>query len=232
MILARACELVVAHGLQEFSMRHLGKALGVSAPALYRHFRNREELLVAVTSEAATTFSQYMFRSLEGATPRERLRQAGVHYMNFALDHPRYYEVIHQSRALMGITNPPAHMVAAMCATGQFLVDRVRECMDAGLLRKGDPDERALTIWAHSHGVVSLYLRGFIPLSRPDFERWFQRSFALILAGIGEPGIDWREGIAEPPPLNWPVGGLSAARAGLSGVATDLNSTDPNVIHK
>jgi AcrR family transcriptional regulator len=141
MILARACELVVAHGLQEFSMRHLGKALGVSAPALYRHFRNREELLVAVTSEAATTFSQYMFRSLEGATPRERLRQAGVHYMNFALDHPRYYEVIHQSRALMGIANPPAHMVAAMCATGQFLVDRVRECMDAGLLRKGDPDE-------------------------------------------------------------------------------------------
>jgi len=172
-------------------MRVLARDLGVSAPALYRHFRNKEELLVAVASEAVAVLSQYMYRSLGGATPRERFRLAGREYMNFALDHPRYYEIIHLSRQLMGTANAPPELVAAMCSTGQFLVDRVRECMDAGILREGDPHEFALSIWAHSHGLVSLYLRGFIPLSRTEFEEWFHQSFAMVLGGMGSPSVEW-----------------------------------------
>jgi AcrR family transcriptional regulator len=213
-------------------MRHLAKALGVSAPALYRHFRNREDLLIAVTNEAVTVFTQYMYRSLAGATPRDRFRLAGQEYMNFALDHPRYYEVIHLSGELMGITNPPPEMVASMDGTCQFLVDRVRECMDAGLMRRGDPYDRALCIWAHSHGLVSLYLRGFIPLSREEFEDWFHRSFALILAGIGSPDIEWREKKEETTLLSWPAGGLAAARRAAPNATTDLKETSENVTQK
>jgi AcrR family transcriptional regulator len=211
-------------------MRHLAKALGVSAPALYRHFRNREDLLIEVTSQALTTFSQYMYRSLAGTTPRERFRLAGQQYMTFALDHPRYYEVIHLSREVMGITNSPPEMLASMCSTGQFLVDRVRECMDTNILRQGNPEELALTIWAHSHGLVSLYLRGFIPLSRPEFERWFHASFALVLGGMGEPDVEWRtdDHSEESPLLAWPAGGRAAAVAG-SGSAPDPNLAHQNV---
>jgi AcrR family transcriptional regulator len=213
LILAHASELIVTRGLDQFSMRSLAGSLGVSAPALYRHFTNREAILFEVTSQAVSHFAQYMYRSLSGAGPRERFMLSGQEYMNFALDHPRFYEVIHLSRDLMGRADPPRELVAAMCATGQFLVDRVRECMEAGLLRTGDPHERALTIWAHSHGLVSLYLRGFIQLQRPEFEKWFHRSFATIFAGLGEPEVDWRTG-TEAPAMTWPSGGLSATAKG------------------
>ncbi len=50
-------------------------------------------------------------------------------------------------------------------ATFQFMLDRIRECMDAGVLRRDDPEKVALSIWTMSHGIMSLYLAGsrFIP---------------------------------------------------------------------
>jgi AcrR family transcriptional regulator len=43
-----ATRLIDAHGLEGLSMRAVGAALGVSGPALYHHFANKEALLDAV----------------------------------------------------------------------------------------------------------------------------------------------------------------------------------------
>src|SRR5690606_6240441 len=40
-ILACACELYLTDGLDGFSMRKLARSLGVTAPALYRHYESK-----------------------------------------------------------------------------------------------------------------------------------------------------------------------------------------------
>ena len=71
--------------------------------------------------------------------------------------------------------------------TFRFLVDRVRECVDAGVLREGDPDEMATFIWAHVHGLVSLRLSGHLEAvgTDADFARFYERSIDSLVAGLG-----------------------------------------------
>ena len=47
-IIAAARELIVADGLEALSLRRLAARLGVTAPALYAHVRDKQDLLRAV----------------------------------------------------------------------------------------------------------------------------------------------------------------------------------------
>lgn len=50
-IVHAAIKMIDADDISGFSMRKLGKSLGVEAMALYHHFKNREEILEAVAEE-------------------------------------------------------------------------------------------------------------------------------------------------------------------------------------
>jgi AcrR family transcriptional regulator len=47
-ILDAAAELVAAHGFHAVGVAEIGAAAGVTGPAIYRHFRNKQEVLVAL----------------------------------------------------------------------------------------------------------------------------------------------------------------------------------------
>ena len=51
-ILACACDLYLADGLDGFSMRKLARSLGVTAPALYRHYGSKERVLLGIGRKA------------------------------------------------------------------------------------------------------------------------------------------------------------------------------------
>jgi AcrR family transcriptional regulator len=201
-VLDRACELYLADGLKGFSMRKLANCLGVTAPALYRHYDGKEALLGDVIGEAFKVFGSYLFRALEGTSPQERLRLAGDGYVAFALEHPRFYEVIHASPRLLGIADLPTDAFAHACTTRQFLVDRVRECMDAGVLRQDDPEAVAIVIWSFSHGLVSLYHNHVLPVPEAHFLEFFHAALARLFLGIaGEKFV----APAAAPPMMQPL---------------------------
>lgn len=186
-ILASACDLYLDHGLEGLSMRKLAREVGVTAPALYRHYESKERVLVDVVGEAFKVFASYLYRALEGSTPARRFRLTGQAYLDFALDHPRYYEMLHVSPSVLGLEELPREAAAQACATGQFLVDRVREAMGAGVLKEGDPTAVARTIWAHAHGMASIYIRGLVPMEEEDFRVFFMESAWRLMEGIADP---------------------------------------------
>lgn len=190
-ILRCACELYVEKGLEGFSMRRLAERLGVSAPALYRHFEGKSHLIFELVGEALSVFGRYLYRALEGESAGERLRLSGEAYLRFALEEPKYYELIFVTPGRLGAAELPGELCSRAAATYQFLVDRVRECMDAGLLRRGEPEAVALTLWAQSHGLVSLYLAGKLEVEREEFEALYRDSLQRILEGLraGEPVV-------------------------------------------
>lgn len=170
-------------------MRKLAREVGVTAPALYRHYESREKVLVDVVGEAFKVFASYLYRALEGRTPAHRFWLTGEAYLDFALEHPRYYEMLHVSPSVLGLEELPKEAAAQACATGQFLVDRVREAMDAGILRDGDATAVARTIWAHAHGMASIYIRGLVPMGEEDFRTFFMESARRLMEGIATPGF-------------------------------------------
>lgn len=198
-ILACACEIYLERGLEGLSMRRLARAVGVTAPALYRHFEGKEEVLLAVIGEAYRTLAEYLYGALSGPTPAERFRMAGDAYLEFALDHPRYYEMIHAPLVAMGLAELPEEIESQACAVGQFWYDRLREVMDAGLIRRTDPEALGPTMWAHAHGLISLYLHGMLgETDEETFRKLYRGSFRRVMGGVGADG--WQDAYAEPEP--------------------------------
>ena len=168
-------------------MRKLATQLGVTAPALYRHYDSKEAVLVDVVGEAFKVFSEYLYRALKGRTPVERFSLTGRSYLAFALEHPQYYALLHAARAIMGRDALPHEATDHACAVGQFMVDRVREGMECGMLKAGPPETVARTIWAHAHGLVSIYHRGLFRIDEAEFRQLFLESSWRIMEGLAEP---------------------------------------------
>jgi AcrR family transcriptional regulator len=184
-ILAAACDLYIEAGLDGFSMRKLAKEVGVTAPALYRHYDGREAVLADVVREAYRAFMSYIYRALEGSTPLERFQRAGEGYLDFAIEHPRWYAILFSGPERLGMEALPDDIESMGCAIHQFWIDRVGECMRAGIFPEGDALDVSLTMWAHAHGMVQLFHQGRLGTKDPQvFRALFAASGARLMAGV------------------------------------------------
>ncbi len=171
-------------------MRRLARRVGVSAPALYRHFGSREEVLFEVFQEAVDELFRALTRALAGATPLERFEMAGDAYMEFTLEHPRYFQLIHAFRQLTVLDKTPPKLQQRYCAIRQFWTDRVRECIDAGIFKAHEHERIMLTFWGHAYGLLSLYTRRMMgEMPKDAFRHEFRASRRRILMGVGIEGI-------------------------------------------
>jgi AcrR family transcriptional regulator len=184
-ILGCACDLYLKHGLDGFSMRKLAREVGVTAPALYRHYASRDHVLADVVREAYREFAGALSRALEGRTALERMVRASEGYLDVALKHPRWYQLLFIAPEQLGLEAIPEDIEAMGCGVHQFWVDRVRESQDAGILRQGDPAAISTTMWAHAHGMLSLYHHGHFGTEEEAFRRQYEASVRRVLAGVG-----------------------------------------------
>lgn len=200
-ILARACDLYLSQGLDGFSMRGLAKEVGVTAPALYRHYDGREAVLADVMREAHRAFMSYIYRALEAPTPFERFEKAGEGYLDFAIENPRWYAMLFSSPERLGMTAIPDDIEAMGCAIHQFWIDRVGECVRAGILREADPFELSVTMWAHAHGIVQLYYQGRLGKDVDGFRALFKQSGQRLMAGVAtkEFAVQLTDGAKQAP---------------------------------
>jgi AcrR family transcriptional regulator len=185
-LLTEARDLYLEEGFVRFSLREVARRAGVSAAAVYRHYDGKEALLRQVCAEGFRIFSSYLLRALAGETPRERLVQSSRQYLRFALENPRDYRVIFMGAAEDVAALAPAENAHEYAPTFQFLVDRVRECMQEGVIRKGDPTATAALVWANVHGLASLRLSGHLARAGSDeqFRHFYDEAVERLLAGL------------------------------------------------
>jgi AcrR family transcriptional regulator len=160
-ILEEAREVFLEEGLTGLSMRTVAERVGVSATALYRHFDDKDALLASMLGDAFATFGSYLGRALGGRTPLGRFRLTGEAYFDFALDHPRDYELMFLTNCSdLGFKRISKEIDERSRPTFEFLVERVEECLDSRLFVRRDSREIALYTWSTVHGTASLWLLG------------------------------------------------------------------------
>lgn len=183
-LIESARDLYLEEGLGEVTMRKVAKKAGLSTMATYRHFENKDDLLGHVVGQGFRIFQTYFNRALKGKTAADRLRLCADYYLQFALENPKYYEVMFMSlvqlRELEFQENGKQQVKAAL----KFLVDRVEDCKSAGPMVDLPAKSIALHLWSHSHGLVSLHLSGRFDVHR-NFKKFYGESMMLVLAGLG-----------------------------------------------
>ena len=186
-ILEATRRLSASDGLHGLTMRKVAAEVGVTAPALYRHFGNKAELIEALIEEARAAFLGFLTDSLSGATPWERLQLAQRAFLRFALERPDAYELLLMTPNQMGLFGMPAGLDqwrGEPPASFRVCVDRVAECIRSGDLREGDPTELALTLSGTAHGLVCLYLAGRFGPDPAVFERLFETCMNHLYQGL------------------------------------------------
>jgi AcrR family transcriptional regulator len=112
-ILAAAAELFARRGFHGVSIDDIGAAVGISGPALYRHFRSKDAML----GEMLTSISEYLLaggqRTMDtNAEPDRALPELIRFQVDFALDNPALITV--QERSLGILTEPDRRRVRGM----------------------------------------------------------------------------------------------------------------------
>jgi AcrR family transcriptional regulator len=88
-ILAAAAELFARHGFHGVGIDDIGAAVGVSGPALYRHFRNKDAILgQMLTSISEDLLAGGMAREAAAESPQQALAELVRFHIDFALDNP------------------------------------------------------------------------------------------------------------------------------------------------
>lgn len=81
-ILATAKSLFIQHGYHGLSMRQIAEALDVSKPALYYHFKDKEELFLAILTLYLDDMETALDQIAAGpGTCREKIRQFAEHVL-------------------------------------------------------------------------------------------------------------------------------------------------------
>jgi AcrR family transcriptional regulator len=175
-LLKAALRLISEVGPTAFTLREVSRRAGVSHNAPYRHFRDREELMAAVSTEGYGELTRSMQEAVEDeSNSLARLKQAGLAYVKFALRRPEHFTVMFDAPAAKPsekICFNPAKMKikypeAAEAAEESFqtLMTLVEACQREGVMADGDTKALALLAWSMVHGIAKLAITGRFPFS-------------------------------------------------------------------
>ena len=182
-ILTCALDELQRSGVERFSLRAVGVAAGITPMAVYRHYRNRDDLLAAAGEEA---FSAWKARigAIKAAHPLDWLRQGSRSYVEFALDEPAFFDACFVLRTSVERLYP-ADFIAGKSPVVAVVVKRIEEAQAQGALAPGDALEAAMSLWSQLHGLAMLHRSGRFAMKRADYLGLCARCVELVLAGLG-----------------------------------------------
>jgi AcrR family transcriptional regulator len=168
-ILDAARASFIHEGYESFSLRRLAQQIEYSPAAIYKYFKNKNEifeclaeesfeaLVHASTNAASSSAASSRVKPAKEEDPVDTLKRGMRAYVDFGLENPDHYRFAFLLQPVE-TTRPPKPRAAY-----EGLRDRVQRCIDAGRFRRGHVELMAQSLWAAAHGVTSLLVQ------RPSF---------------------------------------------------------------
>lgn len=182
-ILRAARKLFERGGAEAVSMRRVAEAAGITPMAIYRHFKSRDDLLKRIGDDGFEAIASHWHARNTGSDVLARVMSLQRIYLDYALAHPHLFDHAF-STPRTDARRFPSDFRARRSPTLNVVVDAVIEAQAAGLLRRDDPWDVAMTLWAHSHGLIALYRVGRFDYDERGFRAFYEASLARLLDGL------------------------------------------------
>lgn len=181
-ILVAAKELFLREGYQATTIRRIAEVVGVSAPALYLYFKDKDAILIALCDQTFSGLIELMDELEQKAlSPLERLRHCGAAYIRFALEHPREYWLTFMSGNTPASVKKRGHKPEAFdpnepgskgAVAFARLMGTFREIEKSGLKLNYPVETAAELVWMSLHGLVAALV------NNPEFP-WTNRDVLI-----------------------------------------------------
>lgn len=95
-LIAQGLRLLNKEGYNGLSMRQVARACHVSQTAPYRHFKDKDALISAITEQALTAFKEQLEQAaaVHSDDPKAAIKEMGVAYVRFFAENPEYMKLL------------------------------------------------------------------------------------------------------------------------------------------
>jgi AcrR family transcriptional regulator len=186
-LIRAALDLIAAKGPAGFTFAEAARSAGVSPAAPYRHFRDRDELLVDVACQGFERFAAMLAHGWSDGRPDPvtAFGNLGKACLAFARAEPAYYSAMFEA----GVALDEAGRVREASDRAFAVLRRAAETVAELLPRDGRPPALmlALHMWSMAHGIASLFARGDggrrrLPMAP---EELLEAGWLVYLRGLG-----------------------------------------------
>ena len=158
-LVAAALKEIAKTGPDGFSLRGVARRAGVSAPAVYRHFADKDALLAAVAEECWDRIGAALLSSVEAAPDDalERFRATGIAYVTFAVEHPEHFRAMSVPGLIERMSPDRMERANAWSTEERAALARAQE---TGQIAALPLDDIMLAATSLTHGVAALIVEG------------------------------------------------------------------------
>jgi AcrR family transcriptional regulator len=200
-IVDAALECLATDVTPDLSLRALARRVGVSATAVYRHFRNKEELLGAIAERGFLLLAAHFASVLDLSRPAdspgnaiESLLRLGGAYLEFAITNPNLFRLVFGSEArayrerVSEQDRSEQGEGRSSVSTYQYLEQVLADLVSVGVLpaEKGTGPRDLLFAWAVIHGYANLALGGIRGIVDRDVDSIAEEAAVGIIASLRE----------------------------------------------
>lgn len=170
-ILTTAERLYAERGWEAVTMDHIARTARLSRALLYVYFRDKDDVLLALSAQALTLLAQrFAAAAASHSEGIEKVTAIGRAYVAWALELPHMFDACARFQARpaqadepTASSDPPANI--GVCeAAGEAVLAEVTAAVAHGIAdgtiarEVGDPGLFAVTLWGLTHGVIQIAL--------------------------------------------------------------------------
>lgn len=163
-LVAAGMRILGERTIDDVSLREVARGAGVSATAVYRHFKDKEALLIALSEEGFEQLADMQRAASAGAkNPTAAFDAIGQAYVRFATGNPALFRLMFSSHRFidMGVAGDHGRAFA-------MLREHASHIAGGNESAAADIATRA---WALVHGLATLMLDNQVRLSEKDIAR-------------------------------------------------------------
>lgn len=169
-VVAATLAIVERDGHQAVSLRAIAHALGVTEPAIYRHFENKEAILAEVSAHGMRGFMGTVTEALHSTPePIDAVEATARAYVRYAYAHPGWFRLCFSR---IGTEQLSKHHVVqtAMVEAGAAYMGKMFATLGRFIPQARVPDAYR-AFWALAHGLSSFVVERVFQLVETDEER-------------------------------------------------------------
>ncbi len=136
-ILQVALELISQKGIKGLTIKNLSKKIGISEPAIYRHYEHKIDILVAILDHfKENTESLFHFEAKKDITAIEKIEQVFKQHFSTFAETPYLVSVIFAEELFKGEPALSKKIAEIINANNRILESLVNEGQNKGEIRK------------------------------------------------------------------------------------------------
>jgi AcrR family transcriptional regulator len=175
-IVASGRAILERDGLDGLTMQRVAATVGVRAPSLYKHVRDRGDLVRLILNDVAVELTAALDAAAGSGEPRRDLGTLARAFRRFAMTHPEAYGLLFARLPDGSRIDPEVNARA-----GEALLRAA-----AALAGPDDALAAARTVTAWAHGFINMELAGAFRLGG-DVDRAFEFGLERLTSAIAAP---------------------------------------------